>query len=81
MKRNPRTWIKVKKAAYARDNGLCVVCGKVATDCHHIVFRSQCGKDEVTNVVCLCRKHHEAAHGENAKQYRDQFLNYIKTKG
>lgn len=30
------------------------------------------------NVVCLCRRCHEQAHGVNAKLWRERFLNYLK---
>jgi len=40
----------------------CEICGKKAVDIHHIKFRSQGGKDEIENLVGLCRLHHERAH-------------------
>lgn len=63
MKRNLLNWRKVKRLVIKRDNGLCVLCGALAVDVHHVKFRSQGGKDDVRNCVCLCRKCHEMAHG------------------
>lgn len=63
MKRNLLNWQKVKRLVIKRDNGLCVLCGALAVDVHHVKFRSQGGKDDVRNCVCLCRKCHEMAHG------------------
>ena len=41
---------------------LCTVCGKVATDIHHIVYRSAGGKDSVNNLIGLCRDCHDCSH-------------------
>ena len=62
---------KTKKQAIERDNGLCVMCGRVASDVHHIINRSQLGTSELNNLACLCRAHHEEAHGANAKAIRE----------
>jgi hypothetical protein len=40
----------------------CEMCGREATDLHHIEYRSQCGGDEVTNIIALCRECHSMAH-------------------
>lgn len=45
---------KVKSAVYARDKGLCVLCGKEGIPCAHVVRRSQGGRGIEQNVVCLC---------------------------
>ena len=62
---------KTKKLAIERDNGLCVLCGRVAADVHHIVFRSQLGTSDLDNLVCLCRSCHEEAHGVRANKVRE----------
>lgn len=79
MKRKQSQWLKVRKEAAERDGYSCIVCGKPAIDVHHIVFRSQLGKDELNNVVCLCRYHHDLAHDEKAKMWRLYFKNYLLT--
>ena len=43
---------------------LCEVCGKVAVDIHHILFKSQLGTDEIENLIALCRDCHDIAHGK-----------------
>jgi len=45
----------------------CEVCGKRGVDIHHINGRGK-GKDVISNLMCLCRDHHLAAHGQ-AKTY------------
>ena len=42
----------------------CEHCGKKAVDIHHIIYRSQGGKDEIDNLIALCRKCHDMAHNE-----------------
>lgn len=66
-----------RRQAYERDNGLCVLCGSMASQCHHIVFRSQCGKSELSNLACLCLQCHNEAHGVNAKEIRKHLLEMV----
>jgi len=40
----------------------CEVCGQRAVDIHHIAGRGK-GKDVISNLIALCRKCHNAAHG------------------
>ena len=44
------------------DEPICELCGKVAVDIHHIDGRGK-GKDVISNLIALCRKCHNAAHG------------------
>ena len=36
----------------------------VAADIHHILFKSQGGKDEIGNLIALSRQNHDFAHGK-----------------
>lgn len=47
---------------YARDNGLCQQCSKKGSEIHHIVFRSQGGKDSPHNLILLCNICHDKLH-------------------
>lgn len=71
---------KTKKQAIERDNGLCVMCGRVASDVHHIVFRSQLGTSELSNLACLCRGCHDKAHGIQAREVREKLKEIIYEK-
>lgn len=51
------------KEAVERDRGTCRGCGRAYTQVHHITFRSQGGSDEADNLVCLCDRCHNRAHG------------------
>lgn len=53
-------WNEVRKAVLKRDNDKCIVCGKKATQVHHIHLRSLRGDLVYTenNCVSLCDKHH-----------------------
>jgi 5-methylcytosine-specific restriction endonuclease McrA len=60
----------------------CEICGKPAQDLHHIIYKSQQGKDELNNIIALCREDHEKAHkGEHTKEYLQEIhKRYIKLK-
>lgn len=53
-------WEEVRTKVLERDNYKCVVCGKPATQVHHIHLRSK-RRDlmyEMCNLVSLCDRHH-----------------------
>ena len=45
----------------------CENCRTKAVDIHHINYKSRGGKDEIENLVGLCRVCHAAAHAERIK--------------
>lgn len=75
-----KLYAATRQQAYERDNGLCVICGSLASQCHHIVFRSQCGKSELKNLACLCLQCHNEAHGVNAKEIRARLLEMVRAE-
>jgi 5-methylcytosine-specific restriction endonuclease McrA len=46
----------------------CEVCGSKAVDIHHIKYKSRGGKDEISNLIALCRYCHNKAHNEQLKE-------------
>ena len=49
---------RVKDAVWARDGGMCVLCGREGLPNAHVVRRSQGGRGIEQNVVCLCQNCH-----------------------
>ncbi len=63
--------------------GVNMQCTYRADEIHHIVFRSAGGKDELINLVAICRNCHDKAHGKqygNKKMYRNIYLNLTKKR-
>ena len=44
----------------------CAVCGKLATNLHHILYKSQGGKDDESNLIPLCYNCHANHHDRNS---------------
>ena len=63
----------------------CEYCKKQGNDIHHIIYRSQQGNDDISNLICLCRDCHDRAHYKT-KPYLDHNIlqkkhnDYIKLK-
>ena len=75
-----KLYATTRKQAYERDNGLCVLCGAVACEVHHIVYRSHLGTSILSNLACLCLQCHNEAHGVNAKEIRTHLLELVRAK-
>ena len=52
----------VEEYVFARQNGICPVCGKQIDHYHHAIPRSQGGSDGPENIVGLCEKCHAKIH-------------------
>lgn len=61
----------------------CEICVRPATDIHHIKYKSRGGKDEICNLMALCRDCHNLAHDEILKENDLQRIHNdrIKSKG
>lgn len=75
-----KDYAKKRKLAYNRDKGLCVLCGALATETHHIIFRSHGGTNDLKNLACLCLHCHIMAHGERAKEVRENLRRIVDEK-
>jgi len=45
-----------------QDYILCEICNNKGVDIHHLIFKSRGGKDNIENLICLCRECHIKAH-------------------
>lgn len=53
----------LRERILARDRYQCQVCGTTNNlHVHHILFRSQGGQDDESNMVTVCFTHHDAIH-------------------
>jgi len=59
----------LRLATLMRDNFKCTQCGKtkIRLEAHHIVGRSQSGKDTISNLITLCDKCHKDVHAGKFK--------------
>lgn len=74
-------WEQVRNQVLERDNFKCIICGKPATQVHHIHLRSK-RKDllyEINNLVSLCDKHHDhsSIDGLERVNYRIALVKHI----
>ena len=60
------TWRELR-ARFLHDNPYCVICGKPATDVHHILPRAAGGTDDWSNLEALCHACHSAITERNDK--------------
>ena len=62
------------------DNGLCQVCGKEATDVHHLTY-DRFGHEEMNDLVSLCRKCHCNAEDLYDPAITPWAMNEVKPEG
>lgn len=67
LRRNARRSTTVRDAVARRDGGQCVVCGSTdRVQRHHVRPLSEGGIDHPSNMVTLCKFHHDQAHARRA---------------
>ena len=54
----------------------CLICGSAFCDIHHIIPKSQGGKDDIGNLISLCRSCHDKAHAKEITA--EQLFNKIR---
>lgn len=57
-----------------QDKILCEMCHNLAVDIHHIIYKSRGGKDEIENLIALCRDCHNLAHDEKLDKETLQYI-------
>jgi hypothetical protein len=60
--KNPRKVNKRIVKRYGEAHPNCQVCNGIASEVHHIVFKSHGGSDEDNNLISLCWMCHRKAH-------------------
>ena len=72
-------WSSRREAILNRDGYACQICGKkhARLEVHHIVFRSQGGTDDETNLITLCEDCHAGVHsGKIALNKKSKKINF-----
>lgn len=59
----------IRASVIQRDNNQCQVCGGVATQLHHVLYKSYQGADISQNLICLCNKDHIRVHNNGKKWF------------
>ena len=80
---------KAMKAVHEKGCFCVLNCGDKG-EAHHVLFKSQGGDDDPSNLVCLCQRHHQLVHaedtptlvllGEHLLLERPDTISYIKGK-
>lgn len=72
---------RVKKIVYARDSGLCVLCGAPGAPNAHYVSRGQSGLGIEQNVVTLCQTCHTAYDQSSRREIlKNTIADYLRSK-
>lgn len=73
-------WIALRACIMTQQKNTCAMCGKILNDTeftlHHIISRTENGKDELDNLIGLCNNCHDIA--EDKQLNREEIINYYK---
>jgi len=73
--------MKVKKAVYERDRGMCIWCGMPGDPVCHFIAKSQGGKGIEQNILTGCAYcHHAYDQTDRREAYREKAREYLKSK-
>lgn len=71
----------VKKVVYARDSGLCIICGAPGAPNAHYISRGQSGLGIEQNVVTLCSDCHRAYDQTSQREtLKNTIAAYLRSK-
>jgi|LGOV01.1.fsa_nt_gb 5-methylcytosine-specific restriction endonuclease McrA len=59
----------IRDSVIQRDKGICQICGKQATQLHHILYKSYGGANISQNLICLCNEDHLRVHAYGKKWF------------
>ncbi|WP_312611434.1 hypothetical protein [Oscillibacter sp.] len=73
--------LRVKKIVYARDGGLCILCGAPGAPNAHYISRGQSGLGIEQNVVTLCQTCHTAYDQSSQRETLKPIIaDYLRSK-
>ena len=73
--------MRVKKAVFERDNGMCIYCGRRGMPNAHYISRQHGGRGIEQNIVTLCIGcHHQYDNGELHKEIGEYLRKYLRAK-
>lgn len=58
----------------------CIFCNKSNTDLHHILPKSEGGKDSIFNLIPLCQNHHKSVHSNGISTNMQNKINQFQEK-
>ena len=71
-------WQLQRYKALERDNYKCVICSTdKRVEVHHITYK-RVGQENLSDLVCLCRKHHQLQHDHYGYNKKTLFFPIIK---
>lgn len=69
---------KVDKALIKQINqGRCIVCSALNPDAHHVRSRRAGGDDVQSNLMPLCRVHHQECHSKGLNRFSDKYSSVL----
>lgn len=72
---------RVKKIVYARDGGLCILCGSPGAPNAHYISRGQSGRGIEQNVVTLCQTCHTSYDQSPQREtLKNEIADYLRSK-
>lgn len=72
---------RVKKIVYARDGGLCILCGSPGSPNAHYISRGQSGLGIPENIVTLCQTCHTAYDQSTQREIlKNEIADYLRSK-
>lgn len=60
----------LRNLVYSLDGGMCRMCGRrygVHLDIHHVIYRSEGGPHEQSNLITLCSECHGVVHSDKSR--------------
>jgi 5-methylcytosine-specific restriction endonuclease McrA len=77
QKHSKKAYRELQRQVLERDNNKCVICNTYTeSPPHHIIYKSEGGKDEFDNMATLCDICHYSIHHRGLKSLIDSIITY-----